>query len=192
VLADDWLRPATALARDLALAKLATRYLTAFGPARPEDFATWAGLPMGDARLGWGAATVDATLAAVEVDVGGRPHWLPSGHLAWLDDPPRLPIVSLLPAFDTYLLGYQGRELALAPEYADRFTVGGGIIAPAVLVDGRVVGAWRVKRRSKQIEVAIETYEELGPDASEALADEVDDVGRFLGANATWHVTPPA
>jgi hypothetical protein len=192
VLADDWLGPAPALARESALAKLAARYLHAFGPARVEDFASWSGLPMREAREGWRLAVADERLDLSEVEVGGRPHWLPRSRLPWLDDPPRLPIVSLLPAFDTYLLGYQGRELALAPDYVDRFTVGGGIISPAVLVDGRVVGAWRAKRRSKQIEVAIETYEELSPDVSEALADEVADVGRFLDADATWHVSPPA
>jgi hypothetical protein len=86
---------------------------------------------------------------------------------------PAPPSVRLLPAFDTYLLGYADRSEVVAPEHEHRVFPGGGWIHPVVLVDGRAAGTWRVTRG----EVEVEPFEAL-PD----LAEEVADVERFLAA----------
>src|SRR5215203_4244000 len=58
----------------------------------------------------------------------------------------------LLPAFDTYLLGYADRSGLVVPERAPRVFPGGGWIRPAVLVDGRVAGIWKVERGEVVVE----------------------------------------
>ena len=135
----DWVGPLPEPPpREVALGELARRYLDAYGPAGPGDLATWSGLPAGEAREAW--AQVEGEL--VEVSLAGLPAWLPRAaehRLEAIDGPPA---VRLLPAFDTSLLGYRSRRLAIAPEHARRLHPGGGVLRPAITVDGRVAGTW--------------------------------------------------
>jgi hypothetical protein len=87
---------------------------------------------------------------------------------------PGPPVVRLLPAFDTYLLGYRSREFAVPPEHARRVWPGGGIVRPTVIVNGRGVATW--KRNGTKIEL-----EPFG-EGHIAAAEEVADVQRFLSA----------
>ena len=94
--------------------------------------------PLRDARSAWQAISREL----LEVAGAGVPAWIAR------DDAPRLeqvlgespPIARLLGAFDTYLLGYQGRHLAVAPQYASNVNAGGGgMIRPVVIVDGEAL-----------------------------------------------------
>jgi hypothetical protein len=150
VLRDDWLGAGVPrLDRDAAVAELARRYLRAFAPAEPEDFASWSGLRLRDARAGWREAG------------GGR-----------APRPPEPPIVRLLPAFDTYLLGYRTRALTVAGAHARKVWPGGGIVRPTVVENGRAVGTWR--RSGTEVEV------EPFPGEAFDADDEAADVRRFL------------
>lgn len=149
VLRDDWLgRDLPRLSREQAVAELARRYVRAFGPAEPEDFASWSGLPLRDARAGW--------------PKGGSP----------VAEPPARGDTRLLPAFDTYLLGYRTRDFCVPPEHARAVWPGGGIVRPTVVVDGRGVGTWR--RTGAKIEI------EPFPGEAIDAAGEIADVRRFL------------
>ncbi|HEX5505233.1 MAG TPA: winged helix DNA-binding domain-containing protein [Thermomicrobiales bacterium] len=188
VLLDAWADHGRALPREAALAELARRYLAAYGPARPEDLAAWSGLPLGEARAGW--ASIAGELREVATD--GGPAWLPAAHAAWLDDPPAsVPVVCLAPGYDPYLLGYRGRELVVAPEFARRVHPGGGLLHPTLLVDGRALGTWRSARRRDRLAVTVEPFAALPPEAQPGLAAEAADVARFLGATADLRVEPP-
>jgi hypothetical protein len=162
-LRDDWLgRDLPQLSRERAVAELVRRYVRAFGPARPEDFSWWSGLPLRDARAGWQAIAGEL----IETDDG----WLRAGRTD--EQPPEPPIVRLLPAFDTYLLGYRNRDVTLAPEHARRVRPGGGIVRPTVVTNGRAVGTWR--RTGTRVEIEPFAGSDLEVD------DEVADVQRFL------------
>ena len=153
VLRDDWLgSDLPSLPRGEALAELARRYERAFRPATAEDFATWSGLPLRDARAGF------SSLAPRGARTGPRA--------------PKPPDIRLLPAFDTYLLGYRSREFAVPPEHARAVAPGGGIIRPTVVENGRAVGTWR--RAGSNVE--IEPFERGSIEA----AAEIADVQRFL------------
>ena len=128
------------------VAELAKRYLAAYAPASAQDMATWSGLPL---------RAIEPTFEAVEPDVG----------------PPTPPIVRLLPAFDTYLLGYSGRDLAVPTAHAKKVWPGGGIVRPAIVENGLAVGTWR----RSGARVAIEPFEHE-PD----VAEEIADLERFL------------
>jgi hypothetical protein len=148
-LRDDWLgADLPTLPREAALAELARRYARAFAPAEPEDFASWSGLPLRDARAAW--TDVKAQSAS----------------------PPDPPDVRLLPAFDTYLLGYRTRDAIVPPQHARAVWPGGGIVRPTIVSNGRAVSTWR--RGGKRVE--LEPFD----DAPVDVDDEVADVRRFL------------
>jgi hypothetical protein len=127
---EEWIGPLARPSRDAALAELGRRYADAYGPADARDLAAWSGLPAAEARA-----------ARVAFD-GAPPHAGP-------------PVVRLLPSFDTYLLGYRTRELAVAPEHARLVWPGGGWLRPVVAVDGRVAGVWRFNGGRAQVEAFV-------------------------------------
>jgi hypothetical protein len=151
----DWLGKPLVLEGDVE--DLARRYLTAYGPATARDFATWSGLPVPIAR-----AAVQA-VATESFEIEGEA-------LVAVEDLPGSEAVRLLGEFDAYLLGYQDRRQALAEEHQRKVYPGGGMLRPAVVRAGRVIGTWRHADRS---------YELFGPQAD--LADELTDVARFAG-----------
>ena len=127
----------------------------------------------------------------MEIDAPAGPAWI-ARH-----DAPRLeqvlgesrPTARLLGAFDTYLLGYKGLDLAVAPQYASKVNAGGGMIRPVVVVDGEAVGTWAMTRRAAgramDINVApFDGMEQRLPPLRDALIAEADDIGRFLGLQA--------
>ena len=180
VLLDDWLPHREAVSREAALGELARRYLAAYGPAGPDDLAAWSGLPQADVRAAWQQIAGDV----IAVEVVGHPAALLKTRATWLDAPPAGLPVRLLPSFDTYLLGYRRRDLVLAPQHARRIHPGGGIIHPALLVDGRVQGTWRSRRRRTGLTVRVELFNKLPPGGRTELEAEAADIARFLGLPA--------
>ena len=141
VLLAEWVSEPRRLERQEALGEWALRYFRSHGPATVKDFAWWTKLVMADVRAG--VALARPHLDVVTVD--GVEHLMDPG------TPERLAAardeahgVLLLPGFDEYLLGYQDRSAALAPEHAERIVPGGnGVFRPTVVSDGQVVGTWK-------------------------------------------------
>jgi hypothetical protein len=189
VLLRDWVDLGHALPQEAAHAELTLRYLKAYGPATPEDQATWSGMPMSKTRAAWQLIADQL----IEVQVADRSAWMLKTHAAWLDEPlAHVPIVRLLPSFDTYLLGYQKRELVVPPQYAKRINAGGGMLHPTLLVDGRAMGTWKSKRQKNHLEVLVEAFNPLSPEVHSGLEAEVTDLSRFLGVKITCRVVQGA
>jgi hypothetical protein len=194
VLLNDWIgheRRGHPLSEDEAYAELTHRYLSAYGPATPEDQAAWSGMSLSKTRAAW----LRMADQFMEIEFAGSAAWMLKTCAAWLDElPVHTPIVRLLPRFDIYLLGYQKRDLAVQPQYAKRINAGGGIIHPTVLVDGRVVGMWKGKRQKNLLLVVVEPFEQFTPEVYEGLDAETEDIAGFLGVKATlqryWDVPP--
>ncbi len=169
----DWLGieppgPLEGLARERALAELARRYLAAHGPAGDRDLAWWAGLPLRDARAGLGAIARE-----LEEPEGGlvdlkKPNRPPA--------PKRMPL-RLLPTWDAYLLGWKERGFLIADEHYPRVYVG-GMIGPAIVLDGRVAGRWGARRDGKRLVTETEPFKRL---PAGQLAAELADLARFEG-----------
>ncbi len=178
-----------AIAGDAAHAELVRRYLAAYGPAEPEDMAAWSGLSVSQARAG--SEMVSGEL--LEVEFGRSPAWILKSRAAWLDEHPggRV-VVRFLPSFDPYLLGYRNRDLSVPQRYANRVHPGGGVLRPALLVDGVVAGTWKLRRSRDGLFVSVEPFESLSFEVSGALENEVQDLGRFYEVNATLIVATPA
>jgi hypothetical protein len=117
------------------------------------------------------------------VKIGAQAAWKLKGQAKWLEvTPAPRPTVRLLPAFDPCLLGYRSRDWTLPTKYAWRVFPGGGLLRPALLVDGRVRGTWKIQQRRQTIEVLVEAFERLSIDAGRALKEEAEEIGHFLGA----------
>ncbi|MGB8644392.1 MAG: winged helix DNA-binding domain-containing protein, partial [Anaerolineae bacterium] len=120
-----------------ALDTLARRYLAGYGPATLQDFAGWSGLPVAAARTAWESLRAGSEWAEVQVD--GQALRAPTAALNALEL--FEPHVRLLPAFDTYLLGYADRRHVVPPRY-QREVYHGGQTVPVVLVNGAAAGVW--------------------------------------------------
>ena len=186
VVLDDWLNavPQHTLSDEQMPAGLARRYLDAYGPATPADFATWSGLPVGQARAGFEAIAGDLA----EVEALGEAAWMLRDTLAWLDSAPGAPVVRLLPRYDSYLLGYTSRAFMVDDAFARRIHPGGGLLHPALIVDGRAVATWRTQRQKDRLVIAVEPFEPLDPAIMPPLEAEVQDMGRFLGQETALQV----
>jgi hypothetical protein len=178
VLLADWVGRTKPPGREESLAELALRYIRAYGPATPDDFAAWSGLPLREARTGWKLLVSEV----MEIRVGGMPTWvsMQSGQGA----PPTPDTLRLLPAFDAYLMGYRSRDLFLEPAYAARVQ-SGGIIHPTIIRDGQVVATWRYDRSRKDPVLRVEPFQPFPVELRPQLEEEAGDIGRFLGEHPT-------
>jgi hypothetical protein len=160
-------QPPAAVDPDLALATLAYRYLAGYGPAAMADLAWWSGLPLSTARRA--LATLD------HVETVGELLALPGA----LDAAPPAPPALLLAAFDPVMLGYRTREPLVAAGDDRHILPGGGMLRPAVLIDGLAAGTWGLGTQSARRTVAIRWFGR--PAESAALDAERLSVARFLG-----------
>lgn len=170
-----------------ALTELALRYLAAYAPARPEDFAAWSGVKISEARLLWQSLT-DQILS---VDVGKTPYWILSSQATWLESlENQSPVLRLLPRFDTYLLGYANRDNLIDPTFNKKLFKGGTISA-VVLLDGWVIGVWKTTLKGKGLELAVEWFENQPDRLVSAIEAEATDIGRFLTRPVTVKIQQP-
>jgi hypothetical protein len=143
-LAEDWVGPEQVSERE-GIEVLVRRYLSGFGPARPDDIASWAGVSKTD---------ITGVLEGIELrrfqDEQGKE----------LVDLPRLPLpaedtaapVRFLPVWDATLLVHARRTQILPERYRSRvFNVRTPHSVNAFLVDGQVAGTWRYEKGRVQI-----------------------------------------
>ncbi len=163
--AEDQARPPAAAAR----AELARRWLLAFGPAPAADLQWWTGWTAGQVKQALGQ------LEVAKVDLGGT-----SGVMlaADADEPAAAePWSALLPALDPTAMGWRERAWYVgehAPALFDR----SGNIGPTAWWDGRIVGGWAQRKGG---EIVVRLLEDVGADASAAIAAEAQRLREWIG-----------
>lgn len=176
---DAWLPNWHDLSLEEAEDALLRRYLRAFGPATPHDFAAWSILAVVRAKQVWSRA--EDALAPIALD----------GHPAWIlrDDLPVLrraklgpDTVRLLPYFDSFLMGHRGRDHLVDRGHYKRIYRPAGWVYPAVLRDGHVAGEWGYERAGKLLRIRVRPFEPLDEGIRDRIRAEADDVARFLEA----------
>ena len=155
---------------DAALAEIVRNFVLARGPVTEADLAWWTKLPRNVLRRA-AAAVEDLT----DVEVDGQPAWVigePENGQAAAPTP-----VTLVPAFDEWILGYADRSLVASSEMLDALVPGrNGVFRPAVLVDGVVVGSWRLPRTGRGApEPVIELVERIPASTRRAIDRAVQD-----------------
>ena len=169
---------------DAALRALLTRYLYAYGPATPEHFAKWLGIPPRSAAVLFGGMAGELET----VELAGEPAWTLAGDTAAPPRPHRG--IRLLPYFDAYLVAGQPRERLYPGAAAIRALTPAGQAGnyPVLLVDGVVGGVWHQRRSGRKLAITVEPLHELTAAHRRQLGDDVDLVGAVMEAPATLTV----
>jgi Winged helix DNA-binding domain len=175
---DRWLRGWRSVEAGAALAAIARRYLSAYGPATKTDFARWWGAWPGVGKAAWSAleaelATVSvegATLDMLAKDVDVATH-------ARVEQP-----VQLIPAFDPYVLGHATRDHLFDKQFASRVSRAAGWISACVLLDGEVVGTWSHTLKNGKLTVSVAPFRRLAPSQRNAVKDRAGVIGDALSA----------
>jgi Winged helix DNA-binding domain len=179
-----WLPGLRPMDGEAALRTLVTRYLYAYGPATPQHFAKWLGIPP---RYSAGLfGKLAGELAYVELD--GDPGWTVAGDTGTPSQPHRG--IRLLPYFDAYVVAGQPRERLYPGAAATRALTPTGQAGnyPVLLVDGVVGGVWHQRRSGRKLAITVEPLRELTPPQRRQLDDEISLVGAVMQATPTLTV----
>lgn len=153
---------------------LVARYLGAFGPATAMDIGQFTLLPM---------STVRPALAALEADL--VEHRGPDDEVL-VDLATAPPLVDpdvpapprLLGMWDNTLLAYRDRSRIIPDEHRALVIRRNGDVLPTVLVEGRVVGLWRLVDDG----VEITSFEPIADDTLDQLHHEAGALDQMLTA----------
>jgi hypothetical protein len=175
VLADAWLGATPAEQPDPQA--LVRRYLAAWGPATPADFAAWSGLK----RVApWFEALKDDAVVLRD-DRKRTLYDLPDAPRPDADTPvlPRL-----LPEFDGVMLGWQDRTRMISVEDARQIANRNLQVPAVVLLDGFVGGTWKLERKRKAATLTIRTFRPISKVDRSALEEEAHAMLRTFEPDA--------
>lgn len=160
-----------------ALHEITRRYLRAFGPSTPQDFALWWEMGIVNAKKLF--TSMDEELVAVEIE--GRPAFALRSMLEPLQEAHVSGLVDLLPLFDAYLLGIgRDREPILPSAYKSQVFRPQGWISAVVLVDGYIRGVWEYKARRAQTTVTVQLFSPPTTSIRQGIEAEAERLGVFL------------
>ena len=159
----------------IALAEVVRRYLHAYGPATPQQFAQWLAAPRG-----WATKLFESLSAELQqVELNGALAWQAAEDATMLSTMPQG--LRLLPYFDAYVVGSHPRELLFPGRAAERALAGGQAgNFPVLLVDGAVAGVWHQRRSGRRIDITVEPLNPLTATQRRQLDDQVQRVGEIL------------
>lgn len=155
------------MAEEPARIELARRYLTHFGPATIKDAAYFFGTTQAKVKAWLKQLPVTETMLDSKsyfyIDEG-----LPAGEM---------PGCLFLAGFDQLMLGYEKTESLFLPKehMRDIFNLA-GIVRPAILVNGTVVGWWNLKNRKLKITLFSPTDRALISDTANRLWNDLRQI----------------
>jgi hypothetical protein len=175
---DQWLPKQRKMDPADAQLELATRYLTAFGPATFRDFSKWSGLPTSVTKPLFDRLGPD--LEAVTVD--GERSFLLRRDLAELSAARPTSSPALLPSFDTFLLAHAVKDHLVEPPFYKRVYRNQGWLSPVVIVNGRIVAVWFLEEHAKSFVVDVQPFAPFDAKTRRGITQEAEALGVFLGA----------
>ena len=155
------------MAEETARLELARRYLTHFGPATIKDAAYFFGTTQAKVKAWLKQLPVTETM-------------LDSKSYFYIDNglpAAILPDCLFLAGFDQLMLGYEKTESLILPEdhMRDIFNLA-GIVRPAILVNGTVVGWWNLKNRKLKIILFSPADQKLISDTASRLWNDLKQI----------------
>ena len=155
------------MAEEPARLELARRYFTHFGPATVKDAAYFFGTTQAKVKS-W-----LKQLPVMETSLDGKSYFyidngLPTGEL---------PGCLFLAGFDQLMLGYEKTESLFMPrEHMRDIFMLAGIVRPAILANGTVVGWWNLKNRKLKITLFSSVNQKLISDTATALWSDLKQI----------------
>jgi hypothetical protein len=188
---DGWL-PRLAgepLEENEALRELARRYLRSNGPATVSDFAYWSGMRIRDAR----PAFEGISELTKEVSISGQR----GRYLVLEEDAAKLRIsrdlpshVRLLPQFDALIMGHRDKSRFMISDDKKSIFLPRANVAATILIDGRVEGVWKMRKKKKQWALELSPFRVLSNEEDEALGKEIEEFRRFTGFEIVVDMKP--
>ena len=164
----DWLGPQQEWEPRDALREVARRYAETYGPVGHRQFREW--------FTSRSFTPADAKALFDELD------------LRELDlSPPGESSVRLLPEYDVYVMGFREREQLVPPDVRAQVAAHGKgryegpAGTPFLVVDGVCVGVWSRKKTARKIELTVEPARKLTRAERDAVEQEAERIGAFLG-----------
>ena len=155
------------MAENKARIELARRYFTHFGPATIKDAVYFFGTTQTKVKS-W-----LKQLPVIETSLDGKSYFyidsgLPAGEL---------PDCLFLAGFDQLMLGYEKTESLFLPKEHMRDIWGlAGIVRPAILANGTVVGWWNLKNRKLKVTLFSPTDQKLLTNAATKLWADLKEI----------------
>jgi Winged helix DNA-binding domain len=173
------LRPAP---EDEAIGTVITRYLYAYGPATPQQFAQWIGAPPA-----WASEQFERqTRKLIKINFDGISAWVVGGDIEVPTEEDVKGSLLLLPYFDSYVVGSHPRDRLFPEKAATRALAPSGQAGnyPVLLIDGVVAGVWHQRRSGRSIDLTVEPLNRLTAEQRQALETQAERIGKILGGQA--------
>lgn len=169
------------ISQEEALLWLATEYFRVFAPARIQDFQWWVGVTATQAKqvvsqLDTMSLIDDYYILSEDFDAFER-----------FDFSRELPI-TILPQWDSYLMGYAPNGRARLVTIEDQAKVYGKIGATGgnalgtILIEGKVEGIWKHKFKGKVVQFEITLFSKLSTTIIQQIEVELQAIGQLLSA----------
>ena len=157
--------------------RLVTRYLAAFGPATVRDIQAWSGLT----RLREPVERLRASLRIFRDEHGNELFDLPESPRP---DPATPAPVRLVAEFDNLVLSHADRTRVISEQNRKRLFTRNGIFPGTVLINGFVLGIWRITRSRDAAALSIDMFESISGRDRDAVTREGERLLAFAEPGA--------
>jgi len=177
-----WLPAFRPAPEDDAIQTVITRYLYAYGPATPQQFAQWIGAPPAWANDQFERHTRKLT----KINLEGTSAWVADRDTDMPAEEDVEGSVLLLPYFDAYVVGSHPRDRLFPGQAATRALAPSGQAGnyPVLLIDSMVAGVWHQRRSGRRIDVTVEPLIRLTSKQRRTLEAQVERIGTILEGRA--------
>lgn len=177
-LLDTWAPSSPVISMEEARAKLALRYFTGHGPATVQDFASWAGLTLGDARAGLLSVASDLE----KLRYNDTEYWMPPVGGSFKNTSG----VFLLPGFDEYFIGYSDRTLIVDEDRLKKLLPLNGIFSPTIVVNGRIEGTWKRTVKKNVLQLESMPFQPFSEARQQAMVKASKPFSKFMELPVEW------
>jgi hypothetical protein len=173
-LMDERVPPTKIIDREEALYKFTARYFTSRGPATVQDFVTWSGLTMKDAKDG--VAALDRRFVK-EIIEGKEYILLP----ATSSPDKKFQTTFLMPDYDEYGMSYKDRSAIFSSENIHAISRKNPVFNRMIILNGRIAGTWQRKIKGDKMMVETVPFTSLSKKKNQQVSQAIKRFRRFAG-----------